>query len=89
MLKIKDNVDLKELENYDFSRECYVGCEESFWIRVNFKNQYKYCDITVSENDRSIDIRILTNDSSDTILDYELDVVFDLIQAGLVEKVGE
>ena len=89
MLKIKDNVDLKELEKFGFSRECYMGCEESFWIKVNFKNRYKYCDITVSEKDRCINIRILTTDSSDTILDDEFGILFDLVQAELVEKVGE
>lgn len=89
MLKIKDDVDLKELEKFGFSRESYIGSDKKTWIKVNFTTQYKYCDVTVSEEDRGINIRILTIDSSDTILDEEVTTLFDLIQAGLVEKVGE
>ena len=89
MLKIKDSVSLTELEKFGFSREAYISSDKKIWIKVNFKNQYKYCDVTVSEEDRGINIRILINDSSDTILDDEFNTLFDLIQAGLVEKVEE
>ena len=78
MLKIKDNVDLKELEKFGFKDDgcykCKLDCEFT-------------CEVL---NNRCIDIDY---DSSENY-EYQnwvsnLDVLFDLIQAGLVEKVGE
>ena len=71
MLKIKDNVDLKELEKFGFylgrtyitDKECYFGPK-----------------IMILVEDRIIGKREKTFD----ITDY--DTLYDLIQAGLVEK---
>lgn len=81
MLKIKDNVDLKELEKYGFEFE-----RGTTYIKT-FKCNDTY--IVVSECDlRIIDIEIDIFDR-----EYEInkiaDTLFDLIQAGLVEKVSE
>ena len=78
MLKIKDGVDLKELEKFGFFKgnacyKCRLDCEFT-------------CEVL---NNRCIDIDY---DGSENY-EYQnwvsnLDVLFDLIQAGLVEKVG-
>ena len=80
MLKIKDNVDLKELEkygfrlvkgrNYDFyEKQSNENIELTYTIDVDFRN------ITVS-----------TYDGDEVVLDNTL---YNLINAGLVEKVGD
>ena len=77
MLKIKDNVDLKELEKYGF--------KEGYSI-LNVSSIYGYID-----NNRRIFI------TTRPWWDYDFyylckngeDTLYDLIQAGLVEKVGE
>ena len=63
MLKIKDNVDLKELEKFGFHKEF---------------DYYEGYDIIVDCYSRRIEV-------------YEggEEKLFDLIQAGLVEKVGD
>ena len=61
MLKIKDNVDLKELEKFGFEE---------------FSVIYYHEFVSVDKNGRFIQSN-------------NLDLVYDLIQAGLVEKVGE
>lgn len=83
MLKIKDNVDLKELEKFGFEK--YLnddGYVLDFAVYVDGK-EYSYIEITKG--------RIIT------CLDYveiehhqqAVEVLFDLIQAGLVEKVNK
>ena len=78
MLKIKDNVDLKELEKFKFKYYDYTG-----------KYEYKYSGyayIYINVWNREIYLQYL----EDTLEKYThpLDnIIFDLIQAGLVEKV--
>lgn len=85
MLKIKDNVDLKELEKYGMvynpSSECY-------------DDDYNFINLCIYENDRIIQVDI--NDSSlGFSKDYAKSVIkaehilYDLIKADLVEKVEE
>jgi len=77
MLKIKDSVDLKELEKYEFiyhkdTTSSYYGCCEMY-------NN----DISIFINNaKVISIR---NNSPKTM--FEFDVMYDLIKAGLVEKI--
>lgn len=74
MLKIKDNVDLKELEKFGFK-------EEKWYCSSNNQNIH-----ILTMNCFSIDV----NTRNFTFLNidfYGLDLLFDLIQAGLVEKV--
>lgn len=85
MLKIKDGVDLKELEKF--------GLEETIedWILYNdLGNDRYYPDVIYYE------LEICIRNSKDyecqervlyTNCDYIPDIVYDLIQAGLVEKV--
>lgn len=84
MLKIKDNIDLKELEKY--------GCL-SFSVTRNYKDCWiifldNDFELKICKKDRTLKIRFASNYS----IRYEetkADILYDLIQAGLVEKVGE
>lgn len=76
MLKIKDSVDLKELEKYDFRviTDPLLGDIYTDW------------NMAISLKDRIID-----NVDALECLDLEMysDTLYDLIKAGLVEKVKE
>lgn len=87
MLKIKDNIDLKELEKYGFE-----------YISNMIMRRYRKGNIRIFENDIDIDIdkensiarmiTIQTIQNGDEINYVEIDnVIFDLIKADLVEKV--
>ena len=79
MLKIKDNVGLKELEKFGFEyhnnkESCYYGCCETY-------NE----DISIFINNaRIISIR---DNTPKTMFDFN--ILYDLIKADLVEKVEE
>lgn len=87
MLKIKDNVDLKELEKFGFEKvspSWYVltirdNTEEKICIGVSLFSRPRYIEIGYSTKGNG-------GMSSYT---YNLDVLYDLIQAGLVEKAGD
>lgn len=81
MLKIKDNVDLKELEKFGFNFDNY----HNFYSKEVYMSDCRL----VADADRVICYD--NNSNADmTYHSYQLlDEVFDLIQAGLVEKVGE
>ena len=74
MLKIKDNVDLKELEKFGFHK--YY----STWS-IDVDGKYSRESLSILKKDRII-MPILWQVNEKTI-----DILFDLIQAGLVEKV--
>ena len=85
MLKIKDNVDLKELKKLG------LRLVKHLWFGEVPDNYYHYIgdgivEINIEENSRHIDI--IGNGSRDCDPDC-VDVIFDLFQAGLVEKVKE
>ena len=75
MLKIKDNVDLKELEKYGFNliKDCISG------------KYYAYlkCSLRINLSNR----KLVKNDAH--FNEYDLDFVYDLIKDGLVEKVDD
>lgn len=78
MLKIKDNVDLKELEKYGFIKERYNVLylfEENSFTRIRIEIETR---------------RIGFYNSADIIVEKEiLDKLYDLIKDGLVEKIDE
>ena len=79
MLKIKDNVDLKELEKYGFE---YSEEERNYW-------KYVFLDRHGAEKQYWIDIDTRIIESSvDTarILNYDT-TIYDLTKDGLVEKI--
>ena len=83
MLKIKDNVDLKELEKYDF-RYVETYNNTNHW-KFYFDNDFV---LTIYENDKLLRIGYISLEHSN---EYEettmIDLLFDLIQDGLVKKV--
>lgn len=81
-LRIKDSVDLKELEKFGFMKCLNLGDGEKYWC---------IADLFIGK-----DRRILQDDGINLCksIDYklseiEVNIIFDLIQAGLVEKVEE
>lgn len=80
MLKIKDNVDLKELEKYGFEYDelykCYVGgySHRELHLRVDMETK----EIRMYEPFRD-------NDNTEN----NIELLYDLIKDGLVEKVEE
>lgn len=83
MLKIKDNVGLKELEEFDFN---YVSKDEKhhdcYFKKVYLKND---------KDDRiCYEIELPSMEIKITRLDGQLDdTLYDLIKADLVEKIKE
>lgn len=77
MLKIKDDLDLKELEKFGFALEYYLDCWA--WTKKYKRGKHYEEYINIWTKDRQIQccgIEIL-------------DTIYDLIQAGYVEKVGD
>lgn len=82
MLKIKDNVDLKDLEKFGFEKykDAYYSCYNDYYLEIS---------AGVSVAVRSDTRRIMFNSVVGFLRMYEIDyqnILFDLIQAGLVEK---
>lgn len=84
MLKIRDGVDLKELEKfgffYDYDKDTKIG---------EWKKKEKFCEITI---DFQRNIYIYSNDERvftlyQLCLDEEITILYDLIKADLVKKV--
>ena len=81
MLKIKDNVDLKELERFGFKSETQqkgliYENKYSFYNDINKVSIYICTDLKIVEPTISFDIE-------------DLDVLYDLINEGMLEKVVE
>ena len=95
MLKIKDNVDLKELEKFGFYENntktaYYYHLDERF---DNYDDKYEIkWELSVYCKDRSLrlfnEIRVDKQFHTAYSLDH-LDIIMRLIQAGYVEKVEE
>ena len=81
MLKIKDNVDLKELKKFGFK------------YHKEQRNQYEHYSVVVKKGwsySMQLLIVVYCNDRNISVCDNEgQDILFDLIQADLVEKVEE
>lgn len=77
MLKIKDNVDLKELEKFGFEKR-----EDNYLFANGYDDDFisYYDTIEIDLYCREFHICSVNNKNID-------DKLFDLIQAGLVEKV--
>ena len=75
MLKIKDNVDLKELEKYRFIKQ-QVGLDNAY-TKYLLKGKYK--ESLIIWLDKIIQVEAIEL----------LDTLYDLIKADLVEKVDD
>ena len=79
MLKIKDNIDLKELEKFGFK---YHNKQRNQWEHYSIVSVVKDSVFT-----KELLIVVFSDDRRINIYDKAgQDVLFDLIQAGLVEK---
>ena len=99
MLKIKDNVDLKELKKYGFKQTI----KNTYYIEKIYKADednelFKDFNIQIVINpytniyDKKINNKLIGcfNTRDDEIDEqFDLDTLYDLIKADLVEKVGE
>ena len=84
MLKIKNSVDLKELEKFNFEYDE----DNDYWFYYGFTRADSNSEIRIYidiENNRSISTGI--DRYADPFKVH--DKIYDLIQAGLVEKVDE
>lgn len=84
MLKIKDNVDLKELEKFGFRKPYFFS--PFYYYKKEFNTG---SNITISKSTAQFHDREIYLDDAGYDCYGLLDTVFDLIQAGLVEKVTE
>lgn len=92
MLKIKDNVDLKELEKFGFKY-----CEEDYTEETDaepYINKY-WSSYEKKKSDYPIYINVSTRIIDDQYINppyaevVPADLIYDLIKADLVEKVGD
>lgn len=92
MLKIKDNINLKELEKYGFKNVTYknYNYRPDFDINLNELRITAYVnnEIFVDGDTKKIYIVDYAH-NVECIADENLDKLFELIQVGLVEKVSE
>ena len=92
MLKIKDNIDLKELEKFGFVYNGYLDCWD---FKSNFEENaglttYNMIHIFLQEREIYCSMYIGCNERHDTTRGFNIDnILFDLISAGLVERVGD
>lgn len=87
MLKIKDNVDLKELEKFGFLKNVYGDLEKEIKIKdfPMFKN-VKHISIRIDYTEHIGRIGIII-EGQPYCFDNELEILYDLIKADLVEKI--
>ena len=94
MLKIKDDIDLKELEKFGFKHTI-----DNTYYKTEPNDDYERFETNIVVNPKGnfvkneIIIEICDDDNSEEKCDIdigmEIDTLYDLIQAGLVEKVEE
>ena len=77
MLKIKDNVDLKELEKYGFKEYNLTG---KVHYEINYRNMN---NIKINSDTRLIYFNQMS------VHNFIPNIIYDLIKADLVEKVKE
>ncbi len=83
MLKIKDDVDLKELEKFGF--KFYEDCGK-YLYNIVLRNGNGGITLTIQSWNRKIYLWSNTNDNRNEEI---IKILYDLIKANLVEKVEE
>ena len=94
MLKLKDNVDLKELEKFDFLHQFPYTTDFSddyefdnkMFYQIGHSRRGQFYYILVDKTSLEISVYATRPDGSGTSIGVG-SILFDLIQAGLVEKV--
>ncbi len=79
MLKIKDDIDLKELEKFGYEVDD-VGLNVAYLIYRKYIKAYVSIDIDTNN-------RVISKNVDDEYKEIQEEDIQDLIQAGLVEKV--
>lgn len=90
MLKIKDNVNLEILKSFGFEEvgACYEKSlpnplnegDDTIKLIIYFKDAFSF---------KTRNIYVFVDEFVEWDNNYNIDILFDLIQAGLVEKVGD
>ena len=93
MLKIKNNKDLKELEKYGFKlyKNLYYdddGITQLDCCIFDCMDNRTYVQIDVKTREIALNSGLF-GDLPETYFDTQLDILYDLIKDGLVEKVEE
>lgn len=86
MLKIKDSVELSELEKFGFIKDNDFEIYEKTLL---FEDTHVYFEIFVNVDIKTRDIQLCIDTYDGLITDIPIDFIYDLIQAGLVEKVEQ
>ena len=82
MLKIKDNVDLKELEKYGFKYEKMMYGRERYYEPITC------IDVTAKEKTKASSLKLRQVIVNAYSIEHEaIELLYDLIKDGLVEKV--
>lgn len=95
MLKIKDNVDLKELKKFGFKITYDINTGEINYCRLENKLHLRnhYFEVNVDIETRILEIRSYSNASFENshcnIEEIVEEILYDLTKADLVEKVEE
>ena len=94
MLKIKDNVDLKELEKFGFK-----NTRNNTWYKSEPNDAYEIFETNIVinpigqfvKNEIIFEIADLDNseEKNDIDIGARLDTLYDLIRAGMVEKIED
>lgn len=82
MLKIKDNIDLKELEK--FGLKSMIFGDGDFALKYKWVYTDKKCLYSTDEEDTIRELDIM--EDREIRSSFDVDLLYDLIQAGLVEK---
>ena len=84
MLKIKDNVDLKELEKYGFKYEKMIYGRERYYEPITC------IDVTIKNTTKATSLKLRQVIVNAYSIEHEaIELLYDLIKDGLVEKVEE
>ena len=84
MLKIKDNVDLKELEKFGFK---YNELLDEYVIDIATDRRGACVELAIRR--RYLKLDFIGDDTGGSGEDYLDSVIYDLIKDGLVEKIEE
>ncbi len=91
MLKIKDNIDLKELEKFGFKPKYDEDTGKVIaYQKTNKETEYEGLIVNIEKIKSQI--RIFKREKTGWVINkynsyFDEDILYDLIQAGLVEKV--
>ena len=89
MLKIKDNIDLEELEKFSFDYCDEFEVDDAIYIKEIQSFDNGSIKIIIDENSRFIEIMSFSDEPRHSSILQNLDILYDIIKADMVEKVVE